>query len=164
MPLNKTYIIIIGIVAIIGAWFVFGGDSEERAIRRQLDQLVEIVEKEGVVSKFETLGRSRKFKEIFVEDALIEYLPGESLPRGADVMQSGFLQVWSQLESASIRISQHEVEIDVSRTEATSTFYAACKVMLNGRNQMGDTVQYRSYWIKRDGEWLIERIVAEQTH
>ncbi|MGJ8654521.1 MAG: nuclear transport factor 2 family protein [Opitutaceae bacterium] len=164
MPLNKTHIIILAIVVIIGGWFLFGGDSDERAIRRQLDQLVEIVEKDGVVSKFETLGRSRKFKEIFVEDALIEYLPGESLPRGADAMGAGFLQVWSQLESASIRISQHEVEVDASKTDASSTFYAACKIMLDGTNKMGDTVQYRSYWVKRDSEWLIERIVAESTH
>lgn len=143
---------------------MFGGDADERAIRRQLDQLVEIVEKDGTVSKLETLSRSRKFKELFVDDALIEYLPGESLPRGADVMQSGFLQVWSRIESASIRITQHEVEMDASKVEATSTFYAVCKIMLNGTNQMGDTVQYRSYWFKQDGEWLIERIVAENTH
>lgn len=150
--------------AVVGAlilFFVFGSNTDERAIRGRLDALAEIVEKDGPVSQFEALGRSRKFKELFAERAFIEYLPGRSLPQSTDAMQTGFLSVWGQIETASVHISKHEVEVDASGEEAISTFYAKCQVIINGSDKMGQTVQYRAYWVKREGDWVIERIIAE---
>ena len=149
-------------VALLAAWFIFAIDRDERAIRKQLDELAELVEKDGAVSQFDALARIRKFKELFAPGALIEYMPGRALPRSTDAMQTGFLSVWRQIESASIRVSQHEVEIGSPATEAVSSFYAKCRVVINGSERMGDTVSYRSYWVKRDGEWLIDRIIAER--
>lgn len=160
---QKTLYLLLGVVSLLGAWLFFGLNWDQRAVRNQLDELVELIEKDGPVSQFEALGRSRKFQQLFVEDALIEYMPGEALPRGTDKMQSGFLSVWGQIETASIRVSQHTVEMNTNEIEAMSTFYAKCRVAMNGSEQMGDTVFYRTYWVKRDGDWLVERIVAERS-
>ncbi|MGJ8639451.1 MAG: nuclear transport factor 2 family protein [Opitutaceae bacterium] len=161
---RNTVLVAIGILLFaVGGYLYFGGDRDERAIRSQLSALVETVEKEGAVSKFESLGRARKFKGIFAEDPYVEYLPGSSLPSRSDAIQAGFLSVWSQIDTASIRVTEHEIDVKDGRTEAVSTFYANCKVVMNGSQKMSDTVYYRLYWLKLDGEWLIERIIAENT-
>lgn len=151
----------LAIAAIVVGFLFFYGDRDVRAIRVQLNALVETVEKDGTLSKFELLGRSRKFKDIFFDGAHIQYLPGKSLPTRAVALQSGFLSVWSQIKTASVRISQHEVEVDSAGTEACSTFYANCKLMMNGSNRISETVFYRAYWVKIEGDWLIESITAE---
>jgi len=155
---------VIGVgVALILGWVLLGASGDERMIQKRLIELTKLVEKEGSVSQFEALGRSRKFKELFVASALIEYLPGRSLPRQTGAMQSGFLSIWGQIETASIRVSDHEVDVDERGAEATSDFVATCQIIINGSDRMGDAVRYRAYWIKQEGDWLIERIVAERT-
>jgi len=164
--MTRPQIGILSAVILIGAAGVllsFGGDRDKHAIRDKLNALVELVEKDGAVSKFEALGRARKFKAIFDSGAFIEYLPSKSLSIRSDAMQSGFLRAWTQIDSASIRISQHEVDIDSDRAKAVSTFYAECRIAMDGSSPMSDTVFYRAYWVKADGEWLIEGIVAENT-
>lgn len=160
---KKALGIFIALAGLLAAWLYFGINWDERAVRNQLTELVELVEKDGPVSQFEALGRSRKFKELFVAGALIEYMPGKALPRGTDAIQTGFLSVWGQIETASIRISQHKVDLGSNEAEASSTFYAKCRVVINGSERMGDTVFYRTYWVKRDGDWLVDRIIAERS-
>jgi hypothetical protein len=162
MQLTPKSLLSVGAIAVVlVVVYVLSSGSEESVIQKRLLSLVEIVEKDGPVSQFEALGRSRKFKERFAERALIEYLPSRSLPQSADAMQSGFLSVWGQIESAKVTITKHEVELDASSEEAISTFYARARVMMNGSDQMGQTVQYRAFWVKQEGDWLIERIIAE---
>ncbi|HAV12794.1 MAG TPA: hypothetical protein DCX06_04760 [Opitutae bacterium] len=163
MNVDKRIVYTGGLAAALLVGWIFFSGSPEKAIDRQLRVLTEIVQKEAAVSQFGALSRSRKLAEIFTENALVEYMPRESLPRGSDAMRSGFLSVWGQIEKASIRISRHEIEVSSSETEAISTFSATCKVVLRGTSQMADTVNYRAYWVKQNDDWLVDRIIAEST-
>ena len=75
-------------------------------------------------------------------------------------MGSAFLSVWGNVDQASVRLIKHEVAINDRGTEADSRVLASCSVVLAGAEQMGDTVQYRIYWRKIDGDWLIREVVA----
>lgn len=160
MQMNRK---ILGILAfslllVTGIWF-WRIDWDERAIHKQLDQLVALVEKEGPVSTIEALGRGRKLPSFFAPNVYVEYYPGRSLPREMDAMAPAFLGVWNRLDHVSVRISRHDVEVDAERSRATSTLTANCRVVIDGSERMGDTIKYRAYWIQNEGDWLIERLV-----
>jgi hypothetical protein len=156
-PLIIASAVFLGLVA----WFILKGDGDIAAIRQQLDELVEVVEKEGPVPPFEALGRSQKLKSKFTERLLFEYLPGKSLPRDRDELGAAFLGVWSKLDRISIRVLRHDVSVDENKYEAESSLSANCSVVMDGAERMGDTFEYIVFWTKVDGEWLIERLIAQ---
>ena len=154
--------ILIGLVlclVVVGFLFL-GGGGEERAIEKRLDALVEQVEKDGPASKFEAVGRARKVVEFFAPEADVEYYPRRRLPRDLDSMQGAFIQAWDSLDTATVWIQQHKVELDASEENAVSTFRATSQVKMNGEQDMSDTIPYRIEWVKLDGEWKIARVEA----
>lgn len=147
-------------VLVIGAIVYFKIDWESRAIYKAFDQLVETVEKEGPVSPFEALGRSRELKSKFTERLLVEYLPGRALPRDREALGVAFLSIWNKVESISIRVVRHDVDVDDNGYEAESRLVARCSVIYDGSERMGDTLEYVVFWTQVDGDWLIERLIA----
>ena len=145
------------------AWAVFGVDWDSRAVKKRFDSLAELVEKDGPVSSIEALGRGRKLVQYFSEGAFVEYYPGRELPRNMDAMGVAFVSVWQRIDEASITVVRHKVDLADSKESAESLLSARCSVILDGSERMGDTLRYRIYWIKRDGDWLIERMVVDGT-
>jgi len=152
--------IILGVVVLIAAYFFFQIDWEARAIRGQFDQLVELVEKDGPVSQFEALGRSRKLVGLFTEQPTIEYFPNRRLSRGADAIGAAFLSAWSELDTASIYLLGHELEVDDDSVSARSKITLRASIRMEGVEKMGDTLRYRVYWQKVDGTWRIRDLIA----
>lgn len=157
---KNVLFLLIGVGLSLVVYGFFFVDWEARAVRAKFQSLVELVEKDGAISSFETLGRSRQFSAVFMPDAFIEYYPGRSLPRTHDSLGAAYLTVWNRLDSASIRVVRHEVDIDASKVDAVSQLVARCSVILDGSERIGDTVEYQVYWVKREGEWLIDRLVS----
>lgn len=156
---NKITRIVVAALILLAVWFFFFRGSDESAIRGQLDKLVEIVEKDAPVSTFEALSRSRQLTQIFAKKAHIEYYQARQLSGDSDSIASAFLSVWGQIDTASIRVLRHTVEVAESGLEAESIFKATCNVVMNGSEKMGDTMDYRVNWVKVEGDWLIEQIV-----
>jgi hypothetical protein len=156
----KTALSIFILFVLVGGYFYTQVDWEARAIRRQLSRLTDLVEKDGPVSTFEALGRSRKLPGFFTQDALIEYLPRRSLPPGNDAISGAFLSLWNDVETASIAIRRHEVEVFEKHVDAESRATVRASVILNGREQMGDTMKYRISWRYVEGDWRIQSVVA----
>jgi len=157
---SKTYIILISIAAVLIATLVFQVDWDARAVRKQLSGLVEVIEKEGRVSTFDSLARSRKFSGYFAENAKVEYLPGRRLPADKDALSAGFLSAWGQIETLSIGLSRLEVDVSESRNTADSTVNASVSVQFTAGEPSGDTQSYRIKWVKVDGDWLIEMVIS----
>lgn len=156
----KVLMAAVALVVLIGAYFYSVVDWEARAVRQQMTRLVGLVEKDGPVSTLEALRRSRQLTDYFTQGAAIEYFPGRSLPKDLDAMRAGFLSVWGRVNSASIRVIGHEVEIHQSESMAESLLTAKCSVVLDGSEQMGDTMKYRVYWRKIEGDWRIDGMAA----
>lgn len=154
----KIPLIVLAIVALLAGYFYTQVDWDARAIRKQLNELVELVEKDGPTSTFDSVGRSRKLVGCFANNPSVEYIPGRRLPKDLDSMSGAFLSVWGEIEQASVRISRHEVEIKGDRAESNIT--ARCSVIMDGSDRMGDSLNYRITWVRIDGEWLIQSVVA----
>ena len=156
---NKVTLVFVAALILLAVWFFFFRGSDEGAIRGQLDKLVEVVEKDAPVSTFEALSRSRQLTKIFAKKTHIEYSQARQLSGDSDTIASAFLSVWGQIDKVAIRVHSHSVEVTESGLEAESVFKATCNVVMNGSEQMGDTMEYRVNWIKVEGDWLIEQIV-----
>lgn len=146
------------IAVLLGAYFYTQVDWDERAVRNQLNELTELIEKDGPVSTFDSVGRSRKLVGFFTKNSSIEYIPGRRLPKDLDSMSGAFLSVWGQIETASVRISRHEVDIKEDRAESIVT--AKCSVIFEGSDRMGDSLDYRITWVRDEGDWLIKSVVS----
>lgn len=161
MPSTYKYLAIaLAVLALIAGYFYSQVDWEARAVRKRFDQLVELVEKDGAVSKFEAVGRARKLPGFFAESPSVEYYPNRRLPKDLDAMSGAFLSVWGQIDTASITVIRHEVQLDEGRPRAESNIIVRSSVMMNGSEKMGDTLKYRIYWIEIDGEWRIQEVLA----
>ncbi|MDQ8195318.1 nuclear transport factor 2 family protein [Coraliomargarita sp. SDUM461004] len=144
----------------IAIYFYTQVDWEVRTIRKNFSELVELVEKDGPVSSFEAIARSRQLTAVFTKDARVEYLAGRSLPRGRDEMGRAFLAVWAKVDTVKISVLRHDVELSDSALEASSRVSVNCTVVIEGNDRMRDAVEYRIYWQKVGGDWLIGEIVA----
>lgn len=72
MPQNlKIPLIVLAILGTLGAYFFFQVDWEARAIRKQFQALTELLEKDGPVSTFDALSRSRRLAGFFTNPASI---------------------------------------------------------------------------------------------
>lgn len=163
MPLKYKGPLAVLIVLIgLGGYFYFQVDWEVRAIRKQIEVLTGLVEKSGPVSTFEGLGRGRRLPGLFTETASIEYFRGRYLPQGADAISSLFLGVWGQINELSIRIVGHEVKIQQDGNAARSRVTTRTRVVMGGRDRVGDTLRYQVDWQKVDGQWRIHRILPIQ--
>ena len=148
------------IVSLIIGYFYLQVDWNARAIRKQFSQLIELVEKEGAVSKFESVGRSRKLPGFFTDNASIEYFPNRRLPKDRDAMSGAFLSVWGQIDTASVSVLRHAVDIDEDALRCESNVVVRSSVIMNGSEKMGDTLKYRIYWRKIGNDWRIEEVIA----
>jgi len=156
--MTSKYKIILSVLGVVLGYLYTQIDWESRAVRNQLNGLINLVEKDGAVSTFEAVGRSRKLTNFFAEDASVEYFPGRRLPKDLDAMSGAFLSVWGNIDKANVRVTRHEVEVDESEAESLVT--ASCSVIFEGSEQMGDTIKYRINWIQVDGDWLITSVIA----
>lgn len=161
MASNSKVAVGIGFALILAAaYFYTLVDWEARAIRQQLDRLVEVVEKEGSVSTLETLGRSRKLVAFFNEGSAVEYVSGRSLPSDLNAMGGAFVSTWGRLETVSIRVLRHAVTVAENEPTAESLLTVKCRVVSQGAERMRDTLKYRIFWQKEAGDWRIAELLV----
>lgn len=159
MPPNlKIPLIVLAILGTLGTYFFFQVDWEARAIRKQFQALTELVEKDGPVSTFDALSRSRRLAGFFTNPASIEYFPGRHLPDNLDAISAGFLSAWGRIEKASVAVLRHEINLHENRVEARSRVTLRGTVIADGREQMRDTLDYQILWTKVEGDWRIRRL------
>lgn len=157
-PRIQIIAITLAVFAGLAAYFFLNIDWDKRAIRSQFSELVEVVEKDGPVSTFEALSRSRRLTGFFTASPSIEYVPGRSLPKDLEGISAGFLSAWGQIESASIRVLRHEIELRGGDSEARSLATIRGRVVEGGQDRMRDTLDYQIFWKKGDGDWRLDRI------
>jgi hypothetical protein len=148
------------LIALMAVYFYTQVDWDARAVRKCINQLIELVEKDGPVSKFEALGRSQKLPRYFTETTRVEYLPNRRLPADTDAIRGAFLTIWGEIESAKIRVIRHDVQINSDRTTAESQVHLRSSVIINGSDQTGGDTEYRIYWEKIAGDWRIREVIA----
>lgn len=154
----KLPLIVIAVLVFIGSYFYLQIDWEVRAIRKQFQALTEVVEKDGPVSTFESLSRSRRLAGFFTNPASIEYFPGRELPGDVDAISAGFLSAWGRVEEARIAVLRHEIELRENATDARSRVTIRGRVVADGRDQMRDTLNYQVFWQQVEGDWRISRL------
>ena len=157
-PNQKIVLVLAALVSVFVGSIFWNMDWDARAIDKRMHELAELVEKSGAESTFEGLGRSRRVANLFTDSCEIEYLPQRSSLTGADAISGAFLSVRNAIETASVRLSRHTITVDADAERAESTVQASAKVATSGGDEWRDTLQYRIFWQKQEGEWLIRQI------
>ncbi|WP_269523487.1 nuclear transport factor 2 family protein [Coraliomargarita parva] len=157
--LTKSKVIFASVIVLgLLAWWLFPFGGEEAAIKKQLKEIVALVEKENAESMIEAAMRSRKLSAFFVDGARIEYLPGRSVRVEGDVMAGAFLQARGMAESISIWVMRHEVALAEDAASAVSTVKASAGVSMQGGETESQTLTHQLDWRKVDGDWRISGV------
>ncbi len=149
--------VLIVVILLIGGR-LYQTDWSQRAVDNRLLELVELIEKDGSETPILALGKSNQMKQFFTDTASIEYLPNRSPLSGGQAFAATFLSFRGFIETLSLRVGSHEIQIDESKASATSDVSIFPKgTMKGGERGGGEKLRFEISWLKRDGDWLIAR-------
>jgi hypothetical protein len=143
-------------LALAAAWWL-ARDSDERAIGRQLERLLELAEKEPGESSLAGVERAREMAALFAAGFEVRALPFDfatrdrgELARTIAAYRAGPERIWS-------RASDRELWVD---GEARRAAMRLTVEFGEGPALPGDREAYRFQvgWVEEDGEWRIDLV------
>jgi ketosteroid isomerase-like protein len=143
--------LVIAVAAGIWAYRTFF-PSDEQQIRRQLDELVVLVNEpaEGL----DAIARAAQIGRAFTDDVGVELRPGAQI-RGKDALMGMAARVQPWTTGANLRIRDVTVTVagDAAQTDLTATWSNP-----HDPGQPLDAAELSLQWVQRDGAWLIARV------
>lgn len=149
-------------VLLVGLLIVFWRGRDARAIHRRLDELRELVSKDGEEKPLAQLAQTREVIEYFTPDAPI--IVGSPLPalQGRQEIAALFHQARAVFRTIDVKIRDRALQIAADKLGATMDMTA--EVVAEG---LGETVrevrEIRTNWVKQDGDWLISEVSNVET-
>jgi ketosteroid isomerase-like protein len=126
--------------------------SNEQQIRRQLDELVVLVNEpaEGL----DAIARAAQIGRAFTDDVVVELRPGAQI-RGKDALMGMAARVQPRTTGANLRIRDLSVAVDgaAAQSDLTATWSNP-----HDPGQPLDAAELKLQWVERDGAWLIARV------
>ncbi len=155
---GRASYLLYGLLALGMAVWLFGQlGGEERRVKKRLERLEDLVEKDGAENDLVAANKARNVGLLFARDFEID-LQGRA--RGVVTERSAIAQVMLRYRSAPSRIelSFRDVEIEVAEGGASAQMTAVASA---AATTGGDT-RHRRFrlafrWLKEDGEWVIRR-------
>jgi hypothetical protein len=155
---RKTIPVVI-VVVVLSVFFLLRGcgGSEERAIRRALDELVGRVALSECEDMVRAGLRSRRIGDSFVDDAQISAKTYGISLRGRQDVVTASLRVRTQLDRFTLEISGIEVSVRDDAQEAE--VYCAVRVDVAGMGEEDRRYQeVEMSWSKTEEGWKIARL------
>ena len=136
--------------------------TEEDAIRREFSRLMELAAIDGMESPLKAGLRAADIVEFFTTDINISSrFANISISSRRELRQLVF-QARTSLERLSVRVRRNRIEIDADGENATMDISLEIRVVGMGENRR-DRDSFTIQWVKRDGNWLIDRIERYET-
>lgn len=136
--------------------------SDERAVRKQLHEVIRDCEKTAQKGALRRLAAAGDVRHYFTSDAVIEY--GQTAPMSISPSQAPAIltRIHSQVDSLTIKLDG--VEFLPRKASDSLDMRAAVEVIaLRGPEEMRSVDEYRLRWQKVDGTWLIRSVATDST-
>ena len=123
------YLYVILALAVVIWWFVSQGSDDEGAIRSQLDQIAELVEKQPGEKALEAADRARRLADHFTTEFEVELTPvGAKVSNSAELARP-FVGLRRQAED--LRVSFEVEELEVAEDFPTASMTATASLNPN---------------------------------
>ena len=163
--MRKGLLTLVFAIAVISGVFLFTrANRDERQIRKNLDAIASLLEKEGNETIVVVLARIRKITSFFLKDCHIEV--GNPVPviRGRDELISTVSQTHRSVGKIKVKLSDVSIALEENLMLAESTLTAAATISNSAMKD--DEIYPRELviiWQKVGKEWKIEKVRAVKT-
>lgn len=140
-----------------GGFFFLWRDTDEQAIERQLNRLVQVAEKQEDEAPFYTLSQSREIMGFIAEDPEVHFGPPLPVLTDRSELGAAIAQVRQTLQTLLIRVVDRQITLAEDRQSAEMEVEAEATVSLQSEGGR-DRRRFAVEWVKVDGEWLIRRV------
>ena len=153
-----SLMLILAVIVTLSVFFLMGRDKDVGQIKKNLNTLAFLVEKNEKETIIISLAKVQKMASFFLEDCQIEI--GSPVPNiiGKDELISTAFQLRQLVNNIEVKLSDISITLE-DNTHATSTFVAA--VVSSGSIVEGNEVYPRQLeitWEKVGKNWKIKRV------
>jgi len=137
-------------------------NDAEAIINARLDSLVEFLEKQQPETQFVSMGEGRRASRFFTENPSVN--PGlRGTPRLTSRDQIAALVARVRIQADTIEIDATSRSLDIAETGDRAVMRLTGKATATvGPQTRTNRNRYELTWIKREGDWLIDRVAILQ--
>lgn len=149
-------LLVVTVLAVVAAtWWWTGHGSDERRIQRQVDRLLELVEKEPGEGPLAGLERARAIGELFADPFEVRARPfdfhtrdRQALARAVQGYRASSDRVWAQASERRLQVDRENRRAILSLTAR----FGGSGLSLGGR----EAYRFQVNWLEQDGVWRID--------
>lgn len=148
----------VALILILAIYWIFSGESEQDAIAKRLDQLVETLENSAGGGQIQALAGGNKAASFFTEDCIVEAPNVRITVDDKDSLTGSFAQALTMCETVNIQLNRRDITLSQDARSATMNLRASFTVTVSGRKESGSG-EYQLDWIKYQGKWYIQSVL-----
>lgn len=143
------------------AGWLFWREPEQGRIARQMDLLVRTLEESAGGSELRALAGANKAANFFSDYCAVEAPEVRIRVNDRHELAASFAQALSLCDSLDIGLSNRSITLSQDSQSATMNLRASFSGMVAGNREHGGG-EYLLEWVKREGQWQIQRVLALQ--
>ena len=136
---------------------LFGFDSDEKAINRRLDKLLELADVTGGEGKIQNLATARRIADFFTPDCQLQILFNRAEINGSDELTAVVASLRARSGSLSFSVRERSLDIRSNGNSAEMTLRLGVKASTGEGDERGEE-RFIIDWVKVDDDWLIDRV------
>lgn len=149
-----VYVLYVVLALAVLAWGYRLLDNEERRLLKRLDELAELLAKEGAESDLVAANKGRLVGNFFSRDFEVHLIPfGQRL---ADRARLGQVVMGYRREAKTVRVTFSDSQVEISGETAEMQVRAAVSGDVDGQSRR-ETYRFYFRWLQEDGVWRIEQ-------
>lgn len=158
MPSRPVGLALVGLLAAIGVWWLFGWyTSPERRINAQLGEIQKLISKAPGENNLNALAKARAATELFADSFEFEAQPFDFHTRDRQQLISGIHQYRSRAQTILMQFPDRDLSVEAQHGRATS--HVTAQFITKARDLTGrEAYRFQINWVEQDGQWRMDYV------